>query len=134
MFPRNFVHSAYCIMYGSRRQIMHYQFTLFDHFLYKYGTYHAMMRPKYLSSAPIWGTSICQCFLVRPLPYSVVHDRRCSPGPNEHHKYSHFKHCPVSLPSLSCPYERTYLQLFSMLCGIAFPKNRLFGLHMTYGR
>ena len=25
------------------------------------------------------------------------------------------------------------LQLFSMLCGIGFPKNRLFGLHMTYG-
>ena len=118
MFPRNFVHSAYCIMHGSRRQIMHYQFTLFDHFLYKYGTYHAMMRPKYLfigsdlgyEHPPVLSCSPCpilQCTIVDAPPALMS-----------------IANIPISsivlFPSqvLSCTYERTYLSYRTSLSSL----------------
>jgi len=117
MFPRNLVHSAYRIMHGPRRQIMHYQFTFFDHFLFEHETHQLRCDANTFASAPICGKGTC--LLVRLLSYSVVCDARSSP--NEHHQYSfYFQYCPTSFPSLFCIYERTYLSCRTSLSSLSY--------------
>ena len=116
MFPRNLVHSAYRIMHGPRRQIMHYQFTFLDHFLFEHGTHHATMRREHFCiEVPICGKGVC--LLVRLLSYSVVCDARLMSITNIH---SYFLYRPISFPSLSCIYKCTYLSCRTSLSSLSY--------------
>jgi len=114
MFPRNLVHSAYRIMHGSRRQIMHYQFTFLTTSCLNVGLVMLRCDVNTFASAPICGTGTC-------LPVVLFFSVRCSP--NEHHKYSflftvssHF----LLKSILYTVYERTYLSCRTSLSSLSY--------------
>jgi len=126
MFPRNLVHSAYRIMHGSRRQIMHYQFTFLTTSCLNVGLVMLRCDVNTFASAPICGTGTCL-----PVVLFLVCDARLTSITNIH---SYLQYRLISFSSLLIlytVYERTYLSCRTSLSSLSYLPRKIIEVGRT---